>query len=68
MTATLLAAAYLAGLWTPRIYGFLRHVYLHLKHGICFRFKGTGRRELRMGTLSEFCQRCGHPHGYHSWD
>jgi hypothetical protein len=31
----------------------------------CEGFVGTGRRENRQGTISEFCTRCGDPHGYH---
>lgn len=61
------AGVYLLGFWTCRIYGELQHVYYHLKLGICFRYKATGRREYRAGTVSDFCQRCGQPAGYHHW-
>jgi len=66
MTTTLLIlGAYALGLWTPRIYGHLRSVYWHLRLGICFQYLPTGIRENRNGTVSDFCQRCGHPYGYH---
>lgn len=32
---------------------------------LCRPFNGTGRREVRDGTLSEFCVKCGDPYGYH---
>ena len=66
--AAVAVAAYIAGLKTHRTYGLARHVYYHLKHGICFRYKPTGYIETRDGTVSDFCQKCGHPHGYHNWD
>lgn len=62
-------AAYLMGLKTLRLYGYVRYLYYHLKLGICFRYLPTGKRETRGGTRggtrSDFCQRCGHPAGYH---
>jgi hypothetical protein len=57
--------AFLLGIFWKTIINKLKHIYLHLKLGICFRYKGTGIRETRNGTNSEFCIRCGHPYGYH---
>lgn len=31
----------------------------------CWRYLPTGRHELRDGTLSDYCRRCGKPSGYH---
>ena len=33
--------------------------------GICFRYRGRGYMETIDGTMSEFCDRCGHCYGYH---
>lgn len=32
---------------------------------LCRPFVGTGVIETRDGTMSEFCSKCGRPHGYH---
>lgn len=60
------AAAYLLGLYTPYICGLWRSVYWHWKGGICFRYQ-WGPREVRNGTSSNFCRRCGQPAGSHRW-
>lgn len=33
--------------------------------GACSHYVATGRIEWRAGTLSDFCQRCGHARGTH---
>lgn len=63
MSAVVLA--FLAGLFTPRMMAFAKKVYWHTKLGICWRYQSSGRLELRNGTYSDFCLRCGHPRGYH---
>ena len=57
--------SYCLGFYSKRLFGVGKSIYFHLKHKICFRYKPTGYRETRDGTNSDFCQRCGHPAGYH---
>lgn len=60
-----LLVGYIAGRCYWRVRSFCGHVYWHRKLGICWRYVPTGYRENRGGTISDFCQRCGHPAGYH---
>lgn len=59
---------WLFGFYTRRAYGIARAVFFKLKIGVCFRYKPTGFRVNRNGTVSDFCQRCGHPQGYHGFN
>lgn len=65
ITCIALLGAWTLGFYTRRIYGLCSKIYWHRKLKICWRYKATGRRENRDGTVSDFCQRCGHPYGYH---
>ena len=49
-----------------RVQGFARNVYYHTTLGICWRYRPSGYRQLRDGTVSDFCLRCGHSAGYHT--
>lgn len=51
--------------WVMRGRHILAELLLRKQLGICDRFRGTGLRETRNGTSSEFCINCGHPCGYH---
>jgi len=53
------------GLHVRRILKVIAHSYGLWKHGVCFRYKPSGVRENRNGTVSDFCLRCGNPGGYH---
>lgn len=60
-----LISMYIGYLILPIIIRKIVKAYWHLKTGTCFRFKGTGKRENRDGTVSEYCIRCNQPRGYH---
>lgn len=63
----LIAVGFLAGFYAKRIYQVCRSIRSHFKYGVCFRYRPTGKREWREGTISDFCRRCGHPAGYHGF-
>ena len=62
------ALGFLFGVYARRLRAVLRHVYWHWRIGICWWYKPAAQREVRDGTSSVFCLRCGQPGGYHSFD
>jgi hypothetical protein len=54
------------GLYLLPITRCMKHAIRKLRRGICFRYV-MGPFEVRDGTGSHFCVRCGHPYGYHRW-
>lgn len=69
MDFTSLAIGCFGGIVSTRLYLWLEprciSAYRKWRAGICLRYLPTGVRENRDGTISDFCQRCGHPAGYH---
>jgi len=61
----LLLAGWTLGYYTEMLIGLMTSNYRKWRMGICFHYEGKGYREIIDGTSSEFCRKCGHPHGYH---
>jgi len=71
MTELLIAALFsLIGYWVgaywPKHWHWIRSVWRKYRMGICFNYRGKGHIENINGTLSDYCQNCGHPAGYHT--
>lgn len=58
------ALGVLVGLLLPSASTAALHLWRKWRAGVCFRYL-PGPRELRDGTESNFCLRCGKPGGYH---